>query len=148
MNQVRYINTSKYNPADLLLKYATEGSAAVDVRLAECVRVKPGATVPARTGLYLEMPETMAALLLPRSGLGSKGLVLANTVGLIDSDYRGEITLMLHNRNTTGKPIHVEEGDRAAQMLFIPILRPELILTDKLSQTKRGDGGFGSTGSK
>lgn len=148
MSLVKIVNTAKYNPVDLKVAYATSGAAAIDIRLAECVRVRPGHTVPARTGLFMEMPEGMCALLLPRSGLGSRGLILANTVGLIDSDYRGEIVLMLHNRNTAGKPIHVEEGDRAAQLLFLSCERPEIQMVGELSSTARGSGGFGSTGVK
>lgn len=145
---VKMVNTSKYSPADLIPSFATVGSAAVDLRLSECARVKPGHTVAGKTGLFMEIPEGYAGLILPRSGLGAQGLILANTVGLIDSDYRGEIVLMLHNRNTTGKAIWVEEGTRAAQMLFIKVEQPVFQMVQSLSTTERGTGGYGSTGVK
>lgn len=148
MVEIRYTNDARYNPDDLDLVYATAGAAAVDLRLAECARVPRGQIVQARTGLRVEIPKGMAGLILPRSGLGTKGLVLANTVGLIDSDYRGEIYLALLNRNTGGPPIHIEEGARAAQMLFIVVPEVNLVRVNHLSETARGSGGFGSTGVK
>lgn len=145
--EMRY--TSKtYDPTAELLAYATAGAAAVDLRVLECVHVAPGQVVAARTGVCIELPPNTAALILPRSGLGSKGLVLANTVGLIDEDYRGELTLMLFNRNKSGRTIHVAEGERAAQMVVIPVIRPKLVRVASLSETARGTGGFGSTGTK
>ena len=135
------------------LAYATEGSAAID--LVACLDenekmedIRPLETVKFKTGIALHINDVgMAAMILPRSGLGTKGIILANTVGLIDSDYQGEIVVALHNRNRVGSYL-VKDLDRIAQMIFVPILHP--LLTEVLefsTQTKRGTGGFGSTGS-
>lgn len=144
--KIPFVTTAKYNPADLVPVLATAGSAAVDIRVAECVRVKPGAVVMARTGLSMEIPQGYVGLIVPRSGLGTRGLILANTVGVIDSDYRGEIMLPLHNYNRTGQPIWVEEGTRAAQMMIVKVEQPEFVRVTSLSDTERGSGGFGHTG--
>ena len=145
--KIRVVNESKYNPRDLLPTFATSGAAAIDLRVAECVKIPPSGQVrAARTGIKIELPDGVCGLILPRSGLGSKGIVLANTVGLIDSDYRGEIVLMLKNIGST--MFHIEEGERAAQMMFLSVHRPEFELVSELGTTARGEGGFGSTGVK
>lgn len=145
--KIRVVNESKYNPRDLLPTFATSGAAAIDLRVAECVKIPPSGQVrAARTGIKIELPDGVCGLILPRSGLGSKGIVLANTVGLIDSDYRGEIVLMLKNAGST--MFHIEEGERAAQMMFLSVHRPEFELVSELGTTARGEGGFGSTGVK
>lgn len=126
--------------------YATAGAAAVDLQVSECCKIKPGHTLKVRTQVCIAMPEGICALILPRSGLGSAGLILANSVGLIDPDYRGEILVALYNRSD--KPFNLKEGERIAQMVFMPFLRPELVVVKKFTeQTERGAGGFGSTGS-
>lgn len=123
------------------------GAGAFDIRAAECVRVKPGACVPVRTQLQFQFPDGVCGLILPRSGTGTKGLWLANTVGLIDSDYRGEVYLIAWNRNSSGNPLVISEGDRIAQMIFFQPLIPELVEVEQFTdETARGDGGFGSTG--
>ena len=128
-------------------KRATEGSAGFDLHAGKCVYVAPQQVVVCPTHLRMEFPEGVCGLILPRSGLGSKGIGLANTVGLIDSDYRGEIMLMLYNRNPKGsQPIKIEEGARVAQIMFIKPVIPTLVQTDQVSDTVRGEGGFGSTG--
>lgn len=101
-------------------------------------------------------PFNLAGLIIPRSGLGAQGLVLANTVGLIDEDYQGELLIKAWNRNTiyidgwdysTSDPIELKAGDRVAQMLFIPVIKAEWQIVDEFSKkTERGEGGFGSTG--
>lgn len=127
--------------------YASEGAAAIDIRSAECVYVNPGQTVGIRTELFIEFPEGVAGLLLPRSGLGTKGIVLANTVGLIDSDYRGEIIVMAFNRNPAGSVrIKIDEGERVAQLVFFRPVRAALEQVEDINQTARGADGFGSTG--
>ena len=127
--------------------FATELAAAVDLRAAECVTINPDRVFKMGTGVSIAMPEGMAAVILPRSSTGTNGLWLANTVGLIDPDYRGQIFLALWNRSD--KPIKILEGDRVAQMMFLPFIRPELCLVDKFTtETARGAGGFGSTGDK
>lgn len=127
-------------------KYETSGAAAVDLRAVECVWVRPGEVKAVRTGLYLALPEGVAGIILPRSGLGNRGLVLGNLTGLIDSDYRGELIISAWNRNMNGKSIHIEEGSRCAQLMFVPYIRAQLNRVDELSETARGAGGFGSTG--
>lgn len=128
-----------------LPSYATPGSAAVDLSAAECFTIGPNGTRKVGTGISIGMPPGVCALVLPRSSWGSKGLVLANTVGLIDSDYRGEIFLAMYNR--TDKALSIKEGDRIAQMIFVPYYMAVLSVVDKFSDvTERGAGGFGSTG--
>ena len=123
------------------------GAGAFDLVAGKCVYIAPGATARVPTYLRMEFPDGLCGLILPRSGLGSKGIVLANTVGLIDSDYRGDIILMLHNRNPAGtQPIKINEGDRVAQMLFFRPIIPQLVQVDSVGETVRGEGGFGSTG--
>ncbi len=99
------------------------------------------------TGLCLEMPAALAAFVLARSGLSTKkGLALANGVGLIDPDYRGE--LLCSVINLSAEPLTICDGDRIAQLLFQPFCRPALAEQDTLSETRRGSGGFGSTGKR
>nr|WP_128255142.1 dUTP diphosphatase [Falsirhodobacter deserti] len=132
--------------------YQTEGAAAVDLFacLDAPLRIEAGAPavlVPAGIALFMDT-DRIAALVLPRSGAGHKrGLVLGNLVGLIDSDYTGGIMISLWNRNPQGEPIVVEPGERVAQLMFVPVIRPELRIVDEHSgSTARGAGGFGSTG--
>jgi dUTP pyrophosphatase len=96
------------------------------------------------TGLSMEIPEGFGGFIFPKSGLGHKGLILGNGTGVIDSDYRGEIFISAYNR--TVSPIKIKQGQRIAQMVFMRIQRLELVETDELGDTNRGDGGFGSTG--
>ena len=100
--------------------------------------------IPTGLSIYLQDPE-YAALILPRSGLGHKhGIVLGNLVGLIDSDYQGELMISCWNRGSTEFTIH--QGDRVAQLIIIPVIQASLCLVDKFTQTDRGIGGFGSSG--
>jgi dUTP pyrophosphatase len=104
--------------------------------------------VPAGVALHIADPQ-VAALIVPRSGLGHRrGLVLGNSIGVVDADYTGPVLVSLWNRNALGtEPIVIAPGDRVAQMLFVPILRPELSLVSEFSRaSERGAGGFGSTG--
>ncbi|SET40633.1 dUTP diphosphatase [Paracoccus homiensis] len=137
-----------------LPKYQTEGSAALD--LFACVEqttlIQPQApAVLISSGLALNFGDMgLAGLVLPRSGMGhKKGLVLGNTVGLIDPDYTGEIMISTWNRNPAGSdPITIQPGERIAQLLFVPVLRPDLTVVQEFSgATARAAGGFGSTGS-
>lgn len=107
----------------------------------------PAVLVPAGFALHMADP-AMAALILPRSGLGHRrGLVLGNGTGLIDPDYTGPILVSAWNRNPSGEPIVLQPGERFAQMMFVPVLRPALTVVDAFTQTSaRGAGGFGSTG--
>ena len=132
--------------------YATDGSAAVDLRAAidegTTVVIAPGERALIPTGLAIA-PESrdVVAILAARSGLAiKKGIRLSNGIGVIDADYRGEISVGLHN--TGAEPFEVNRGDRIAQMMFMPVLAADFIVSDTLDETARGAGGFGSTGVK
>lgn len=130
-------------------RYATAHAAAFDLRAAidAPVSVEPGGRVPVPTGIAVEpLVPGVAGLLLSRSGLGAReGLTVAQGVGLIDPDYRGEITVYL--LNTSGERRTVEPGERIAQLMFVPFARAELSVCEELAETGRGCGGFGHTGS-
>ena len=133
-----------------LPSYATSGAAAMDLRacLETAKTVQPGETVLIPSGIAISIHDPgLVALLLPRSGLSIKhGIVLANTVGVIDSDYQGEIGIGIVNRGAA--PYTIEPGERICQMLFVPVLQANLCVVKEFSQeSKRGAGGFGSTGS-
>ncbi len=136
-----------------LPRYQTGQAAAIDLHacLDAPLELPPGAP-PAlvSSGIALHMADGgMAALVLPRSGLGhKKGLVLGNLVGLIDADYTGPILVSAWNRNPPGsEPITIAPGERFAQMVFVPILRPDFVVVEEFSMdSSRGAGGFGSTG--
>lgn len=128
--------------------YATEGSAGLDLRalLDAPVVLNPGDTVLVRTGLaiYIEDPG-YAGLVLPRSGLGHKhGIVLGNLVGLIDSDYQGELMVSCWNRGQTAFTLN--PGERLAQYVLVPVVQAEFEIVSEFVATSRGDGGFGSSG--
>ena len=132
--------------------YATDGSAAVDLRAAidegTTVVIAPGERALIPTGLAIS-PESknVVAIVAARSGLAiKKGICLANGIGVIDSDYRGEICVGL--LNTSKEPFTVERGDRIAQMMFMPVYQAKLLEVASLDETARGAGGFGSTGVK
>ncbi len=131
-------------------EYATSGSAAVDLRAAidesETVVIAPGARALIPTGLSIS-PETrdVVAVIAGRSGLGvKKGVSLANGIGVIDSDYRGEIGVCLINNGE--EPFEVHRGDRIAQMMFLPVATANFLEVADLDETERGAGGFGHTG--
>ena len=128
--------------------YATEGSAGMDLRacLEHPVTLQPGATylVPTGIAIFLEDPD-VAAMILPRSGLGHKhGLVLGNLVGLIDSDYQGQIFVSVWNRGQS--EFTIQPLERIAQMIVVPVLQVQFNIVDEFSASDRGAGGFGSTG--
>lgn len=132
-----------------LPSYATDGAAAMDLRacLAEPLTVRPGETTLIPSGIAIAIHDpSLVALIVPRSGLGIKhGIVLANTIGVIDSDYQGEIGIGIHNRGTT--PYTIEPGERICQMMFMPVVQASLVLVEDFSQeSERGIGGFGHTG--
>lgn len=134
--------------AFLLSQYATDGSAGIDVRA--CIdaplEIKPGEThlIPTGFAIHINNP-AYAAILLPRSGLGHKhGIVLGNLTGLIDSDYQGQVFVSCWNRGQAAYT--VQPGERIAQMVFLPVVRPEFVVVDDFEQSDRGEGGFGSTG--
>ncbi len=127
---------------------ATEGSAGMDLYacIPESVTLAPGQLTVIPTGIAIELPDnTCAAFLYARSGLGVKhGICLSNGVGVIDSDYRGEVCVGLCN--VSDKPYVIEPDERVAQMVIAPVLTPEIVEVSELGDTDRGAGGFGSTG--
>lgn len=131
-----------------LPQYATPGSAGLDLRacLDEAVDIAPGQTVLVPTGIaiYINDPR-YCAMILPRSGLGHKhGIVLGNLVGLIDSDYQGQLMVSTWNRSTTS--FRLEPMERLAQLVIVPVMQVEWTLVDEFASSDRGAGGFGSTG--
>ena len=143
------IKVKKIDNRAILPTYGTAFSAGADL-YAVCdsdVTIGSGKTVLIHTGLSVEIPEGYAGLIYARSGLATKkGLAPANKVGVIDSDYRGEIMVALHNHS--GIEQVVAHGERIAQLVITPFLKVDYMETDELSDTARGEGGFGSTGSK
>ncbi len=133
-------------------EYATPGAAAVDLRAAleegETLTLAPGERALIPTGLAIS-PETegVVAIVAGRSGLGvKKGVTLSNSIGVIDSDYRGEICVGIINHGE--EPFTVARGDRIAQLFFLPVLHADFLVTETLDETERGAGGFGHTGVK
>lgn len=133
---------------DQLPEYSTSGSAGLDLRA--CIdaqmNIEPGQTVLVPTGFAINIEDPKyAALILPRSGLGHKhGIVLGNLVGLIDSDYQGQIMVSVWNRGS--ESFNIEPMDRIAQLVVIPVVQVQFNLVDDFNETIRGSGGFGSTG--
>ena len=138
----------KLHPNAILPTYGSVGAAGADLYAlieGDPVVINPGETVMIHTGLAMAIPEGYVGLNFARSGLASKrGLAPANKVGVIDSDYRGELMVALHNHGKV--PQTVENGDRIAQFLIMPVITADFIETDTLDDTERGAGGFGSTG--
>lgn len=128
--------------------YATSGSAGIDLRvcLDAPLQIAPQETVLLPTGLSIYIADpALAAVILPRSGLGHKhGIVLGNLVGLIDSDYQGELKISCWNRGDDH--FTVQPGDRIAQLMFVPVVQADWVLVDAFDETVRGEGGFGSSG--
>lgn len=128
--------------------YATEGSAGMDLRalLDEALVINPGETHLVRTGLAIHLADPgLAGMILPRSGLGHKhGIILGNTVGLIDSDYQGELMISVWNRGQT--TFTLEPGERLAQYVVVPVVQVQLEVVDSFDTSQRGEGGFGSSG--
>ena len=145
IKQVKIINTSN-NP---LPKYATIGSSGMDLRafIQEPIEMEPMQMVMVPTGLFIELPENTEAQVRPRSGLAIKqGITCLNSPGTVDSDYRGEIKVVLIN--LSGEVQAIQPGDRIAQMVIQQVEKIEWMLVDEINNTNRGAGGFGSTGNK
>ncbi len=143
------VNIKKLKANAALPVYSSAAAAGADLRacLEEDVIIRPGKTEMISTGLAMEVPEGYAGLIYARSGLASKrGLAPANKVGVIDSDYRGEIMVALHNHSEEAAVI--SHGDRIAQLIITPYLTAEFTEKEVLEETERGFGGFGSTGIK
>jgi len=131
-----------------LPEYATQGSAGLDLRacIDDALLVKPGETHLVPTGIAIHIDDnSMAAVILPRSGLGHKhGIVLGNLVGLIDSDYQGQLFVSVWNRGQDEFTINV--ADRIAQLVFVPVVQAEFSVVDEFTESQRAEGGFGHTG--
>lgn len=143
--KVKVINKSKHE----LPNYETTASAGLDVRanLDESIEIKPLGRALVKTGLFLEIPEGYECQVRPRSGLAyKKGITVLNSPGTIDADYRGEVGVIL--ANISDETFVVNDGERIAQLVFAKFEQAEWIETNELSDTHRGEGGFGSTGVK
>lgn len=143
------VAVKKMHPRARLPVYGSEFAAGADlcVCLDEPVTIAPGQTVMLHTGLAMEIPVGYAGLVYARSGLASKrDLAPANKVGVVDADYRGELMIAMHNHGTV--PQTIEDGERIAQLVITPYLTAQFFETEELSQTVRGTGGFGSTGTR
>ena len=143
------MNIKKLNEAARVPTYGSEAAAGADLYACEAgeVTIRPHETRLIHTGIAMEIPEGLVGLIYARSGLASKkGLAPANKVGVIDSDYRGEIMVALHNHGEEAQTI--ANGERIAQIVFAPYYAAEFKVVEELADTARGDGGFGSTGTK
>jgi len=152
-----------------LPRHAKPGDAGMDLTTREKVSLAPGETVTVGTGVAVEIPDGYVGLVFPRSGLGARGINLSNCVGVIDSGYRGEIKVPLHNNHHVdnvlvnmgedvfgaefplrvklkGESMTVERGERVAQLVVVPVVQVECMQVDELSDSERGSGGFGSSG--
>ena len=141
------IKVKKLREGALLPTYGTAFSAGADLYacLEASVTIAPGETKKIPTGLAMEIPAGYAGLIYARSSLGTKqGLAPANKVGVVDSDYRGEFMIFLHNHS--GEARTICHGDRVAQLVITPVFTPGFVEADELTDTARGTGGFGSTG--
>ncbi len=141
------INVKLLRPNAHIPTYGSDAAAGADLYacLEADVTIAPGQTAPIPTGISLELPEHTAGLIFARSSMGTKrGLAPANKVGVIDPDYRGEVMVVLHNHSPL--PQTVAPGERIAQLLVVPVFTPGFVQAQELSDTRRGAGGFGSTG--
>ncbi len=144
------VNFKKLNPNAVVPTYGSEFAAGADLYACtngETVTFAPSETKLIKTGIAMEIPEGYAGLIYARSGIANKrGLAPSNKVGVVDSDYRGEIMVSLHNHSLTEQSI--TDGERIAQMVIAPFLKVEYTEVEELTDTARGEGGFGSTGKK
>lgn len=141
------IRIKRLNKLAIIPEYQTDGAAAVDLHasISGSIDIYSRKSILFPTGLSIQIPTGLCGIILPRSGLGyKKGLVLAHGVGVIDSDYRGEIGVPIWNRGSITRTVN--PGDRIAQMLFIPVFKIMFEEVEELDSTIRGNGGFGSTG--
>lgn len=143
------IKIKKLNEEAIIPTYGSEFSAGADLYACteEKIEILPGESKLIKTGLSMEIPVGYAGLIYARSGLASKkGLAPSNKVGVVDSDYRGEVMVSLHNHSSQMQEILPKE--RIAQLVIAPFLKADFLISDELSDTERGNGGFGSTGTK
>lgn len=140
-----YLGYTSSNPLVQVPSYATPSSAGADLYAATSDFIQPGKTSVIHTGISVEIPTGFFGAVFARSGLATKnGIRPANCVGIIDSDYRGEIMIPLHNDGS--EPVLISDGQRIAQLIIIPYVKVHFQKVTALSDTKRNDGGFGSTG--
>lgn len=147
VTKMQTINMNIISKSGRLPEYKTKGASGFDIQayLDEPVTLKPGERKLVPTGLFFEIPEGCEAQVRARSGLAIKhGIGLVNSIGTIDSDYRGEIKVPLINFGD--EEFTIKDGERIAQVVLMPVIRAELHLSDELSDTDRGEGGFGHTG--
>lgn len=143
------VKIKKLNPAATIPTYGTEFAAGADLYACtdESITINPGETQFIHTGLAMEIPEGLVGLIYARSGMAcKKGVAPANKVGVIDSDYRGEIIVALYNHSET--PLVINNGERVAQMVYAPYYHAQFTEVSELEDSVRGEGGFGSTGVK
>lgn len=152
--EMKIVNKQFYTDLDSVFAYATDGSAAFDLVSPVDVTIKPGETKKINTGISIHIgsnagKDRYAGIILPRSGLGSKGLVLANSSGLIDEDYQGEIVVNVYNNSeiSQGFSIGLEAGHKFAQLVIVPVVRVTFKVVDDFSViTTRAAGSYGHTG--
>jgi len=140
------LRVARLSEAAVLPTRAHDGDAGIDLHACEAAHIGPGERWSVGTGIAVEIPEGHAGLVLPRSGLAKKhGIALVNAPGLIDAGYRGELRVLLLNTDPA-ETFRVEPGDRIAQLVIAPIAIAEPVEAEALSESSRGDGGFGSSG--
>ncbi|CAN5461617.1 dUTP diphosphatase [soil metagenome] len=136
----------RLDPAAKLPLRGHDDDAGYDLHALDAATLQPGERVLVRTGIAIELPLRHAGLVLPRSGLAAKhGIALVNAPGLIDAGYRGELKVLLLNTDREA-PFSLAAGDRIAQLVVVPVAAPDIVEVADLAASKRGDGGFGSTG--
>jgi len=142
-----YVFFKKLNPDAIIPKYQTEGASGFDLHSVEDVTIYAGETKLVKTGLAVQLPKGTELQIRARSGLALKTPYLVkNGVGTVDSDYRGEIGVIITNISQIGEPIRIKKGDRIAQGVICPIVKVDIVEAYELTETTRGEGGFGSTG--
>lgn len=143
------IKIQRLTDTAVIPEYQTSGAAAFDLHadLIKCaiINLWPETSMLISTGISVMIPKGFCGVIVPRSGLGNKGVILGNGTGIIDSDYRGELFVNSYNR-LVNEGINIHQGDRIAQMLILPVVQANFIEVDELDDTERGEGGFGSTG--
>ncbi len=143
------VRIKKLDEKAIIPTYGSEFAAGADLYacLDDALTINPHETILVHTGVAMEIPTGFAGLIYARSGIASKrGLAPANKVGVVDSDYRGEVMVALHNHSAI--PQTIENGERIAQLVIAPYVVADFVLSDELDDTDRGSGGFGSTGKK
>ena len=142
------IRFRRMTPDAIVPSYAHDGDAGMDLCATRDVTLRPGESVMVGSGIAIQLPRGFAGFVHARSGLGSKGLVIKHSTGVIDSGYRDEIKLVLFNNNpiTSDRVFHVKKGDRVAQLVIQHVACATMVEVDSLEETERGTGGFGSSG--